>query len=235
MLKAFDVVLTSSDLSLDRVLNAGLPVVLVFYERDLPEDLRQTLDELARHYAGKVLIVTLARSDAFQAVSRFTVRSFPSLVTVRKDETITSLESLKASDLRPHIAYLLGEGPRPAPRLTDRPYVAPKQAAARPIAVNEADFEREVLRADRPVLVDFWAPWCGPCHRVAPALEAIARDQASALKVVKVNVDENPGLASRYGTMSIPTMIVVKGGREVDRWVGALPESAIRSRIARWI
>jgi thioredoxin len=216
------------------VLNAGLPVVLIFDERDLRAELRATTDELARQYAGKVLIVTLARNDAPQAASRFGVRSFPSLVTVRGGQTVTSLEGVNVSDLRPHIAYLVGEGPRPTPRGVDRPSVGPN-STARPIPVNEADFEREVLRADRPVLVDFWAPWCGPCHMIAPALEAVARDQASVLKVVKVNVDENPGLATKYGTMSIPTMLVIKGGREVDRWVGALPENAIRSRIARWI
>jgi thioredoxin 2 len=70
---------------------------------------------------------------------------------------------------------------------------------------------------------------------VAPTLEKLAREQAGVLKIAKVNVDENPGLAARYGAMSIPTMIMIKGGREVDRWVGALPESAIRSRVARWI
>ena len=70
---------------------------------------------------------------------------------------------------------------------------------------------------------------------VAPALEALARDHGTSITVAKVNVDENPGLASRYGAMSIPTMIVIQGGREVDRWVGALPEKAIRSRVARWI
>jgi thioredoxin-like negative regulator of GroEL len=70
---------------------------------------------------------------------------------------------------------------------------------------------------------------------VAPALESLARDHGRTLKVAKVNVDENPGLAGRYGAMSIPTMIVIKGGREVDRWVGAMPEQAIRSRVARWI
>ena len=102
-------------------------------------------------------------------------------------------------------------------------------------SVSESDFDREVLQADRPVLVDFWASWSAPCRMVAPALEALARDQAKTLKVVKVNVDENPGLASRYRAMSIPTMIVFKGGREVDRWVGAQSENVIRSRIARWI
>lgn len=232
MLRAFDTVLASSDLSLDRVLKAGLPVALIFLERELPPDVRQATEDLARQYAGKVLIVTLAIADAPGAVSRFAARRFPTLVTVRDGKTVTSHEGLTAEDLRPHIAYLLGEGPRPAPRAAPAPQ--PVSAAA-PIAVNEANFDREVLQADRPVLVDFWAAWCAPCRMVEPVVNALAREQGKSLKVVKVNVDENPGLASRYGAMSVPMMIVVKGGREVDRWVGAQPEHVIRSRVARWI
>lgn len=236
MLKAFDSVLASSDLSLDRVLNAGLPVVMVFYDHRLPDDLRQTMDELARQYAGKVLVVSLARGDAPQAVARFSVHQFPSLVTVHEGKTISSRASLQPSDLQPEIAYLIGEGPRPAPHPAPQASSQSRPAAAAvPISVNEAQFEREVLRANRPVLVDFWAPWCGPCHIVAPTLEKLAREQSKALKVVKVNVDENPGLASRYGAMSIPTMLIIKGGREVDRWVGAQPENMIRNRVARWV
>lgn len=237
MLKVFDTVLTSSDMSLDRVLNAGLPVALVFYDQSLPADLRQAMDDLARQYAGKALMVMLARADAPQATSRFGVRGLPALVTVRDGKAVANREGLMAGDLKPYLAHLLGEGPLPSPRVADRPNTTPKPAHTQghPVSVNEAEFEREVLRADRPVLVDFWAPWCAPCHMVAPALEAIARDHARALKVVKVNVDENPGLATRFGAMSIPTMIVVNGGREVDRWVGALPESTLRNRVARWI
>jgi thioredoxin len=232
MLRVFDTVLASSDLSLDRVLNTGLPVVMVFYEKELPTDLRQPLDELARQYAGKALLVTLARNDAPQAISRFGVRQFPTLVTVRDGKTVLSQENVRSGDLKPQVAYLLGVGPRPAAPSTG----APKQTAAQgPLSVNEADWDREVLRADRPVLVDFWAPWCAPCHMVAPTVDALARDQAKALKVVKVNVDDNPSLAGRYRAMSIPTMIVIKGGQEVDRWVGALPDKSIRSRVARWI
>jgi thioredoxin len=236
MLRAFDSVLASSDMSLDRVLNAGLPVAMVFYDKELPADLRGTMDDVARQYAGKVLIVMLARNDAPQASSRFGVRQFPSLVGVRNGKPLTSAENIRPGDLKTHIAYLLGEGPRPAPRAASQPKAAPKPGSAGgPVAVSEADFEREVLRSDRPVLVDFWAPWCGPCHMVAPALDSLARDHGNTLKVVKVNVDENPRLATRYGAMSIPTMIVIKGGREVDRWVGALPEKAIRSKVMRWI
>ena len=235
MLKTFDSVLTSSDLSLDRVLNAGLPVILVFYDKNLPDDLRQSLDDLAREYAGKALIVTLARSDAPQAVTRYQLRNLPSLVGVRDGKTITSQEGFNASDLKPQIAYLLGEGPRPAARVASQTSAAPKQATGRgPVSVNEAGWEREVLQSDRPVLVDFWASWCAPCRMVAPTVDALAREQSN-LKVVKVDVDQNPGLASRYRAMSIPTMIVIKGGQEMDRWVGALPDQAIRSRVARWL
>ena len=232
---SFDTVLASSDLSLDRVLKAGLPVALVFYEKELPSDVRQTLDELARQYAGKALIVRLARSDAAQAAAKFAVRQFPALVTIRDGETLTTQENVRSSDFKPQLAYLLGEGPLPAPRAAQRPNPTPKQAAGPgPLSVSEAQWDQEVLKADRPVLVDFWAPWCGPCRMVEPTVEALAREQ-KALKIVKVNVDENPGLASRYRTMSIPTMIIVKGGQEVDRWVGALPEKALRSRLARWL
>jgi thioredoxin 1 len=236
MLKVFDAVLVSNDMSLDRVLNAGLPVMMIFHDGNLSADLRQALDDLARQYAGSGLLVTLARSDAPQAVSRFRVRRFPTLVMARAGKTMSSQEDVRVGDLEPHIAYLLGKGPRPTPRAVDRLSESPKQAAARgPIPVNEANFEREVLQASRPVLVDFWAPWCAPCRMVAPTLERLAQEQAKVLKIVKVNVDENPGLAGRYGAMSIPTMLVIKGGREVDRWVGALPENTIRSRVARWI
>ena len=236
MSRIFDSVLASNDLSLERVLNAGLPVALVFYEGELPANLRQAMDNLARRYAGKALLVMLARSDAPQAASRFNVTQFPTLVTIRDHKTVTSQAGVQASDLNAYITHLLGVGPLPAPRPSAAASSGVKRdATPGPVSVNEASFDREVLQSDRPVLVDFWAPWCGPCHMVAPTVEALAREQAQTLKVVKVNVDENLGLASKYRTMSIPTMIVFKGGREVDRWVGALPESAIRNRVAPWI
>jgi thioredoxin len=232
----FDVVLASNDMSLDRVLGAGLPVAMVFYQKELSSDLRQRMDELAREYSGKVLMIMLAQSDAAKAVSRFGIRQFPTLVTVRDGDMVTQQENVRAGDLKTHIAHLAGEGPAPGVRTSDTSRSRANQAttAGTPIPVNEANFDREVLSADIPVVVDFWAPWCSPCRMVEPVLNSLAREQAGTLKIAKINVDENPGLASRYGAMSIPTMLVVVNGREVDRWVGALPESAIRNRLARW-
>lgn len=90
----------------------------------------------------------------------------------------------------------------------------------KPLDVVGAQFQEEVLKADKPVLVDFWASWCGPCRMVAPVLEEVARDYGEKLKVVKVNVDDNPDTSSQYGVMSIPTMIIFKDGSPVETIVG---------------
>ena len=96
------------------------------------------------------------------------------------------------------------------------------------IQVNKDNFQEVVLNSDKPVLVDFWASWCGPCRMVAPVLEDIANER-SDVKVCKINVDEEPELASRYNVMSIPTIIVVKEGQVVNQAVGARPKSQILS------
>jgi len=93
--------------------------------------------------------------------------------------------------------------------------------------VTEATFEQEVLNSEKPVIVDFWAEWCGPCHAVAPVLERIAEERADELKLVKVNIDEEQGLAIRYGVQSIPTIILFKDGAPAAAVIGAQPKGAI--------
>lgn len=97
--------------------------------------------------------------------------------------------------------------------------------------VSDANFDAEVLKATGPVVVDFWAEWCGPCRMIAPALEEIAGALGAKVKIVKLNVDENPATASKYGIMSIPTLMIFKNGELASRQVGAAP----KQKLEQWI
>ena len=97
--------------------------------------------------------------------------------------------------------------------------------------VTESTFEQEVLKSETPVLVDFWAEWCGPCHAVAPILEKIAEERAGELRLVKVNIDEEPEIAERYGIASIPTMVLFKDGEPAAAAIGAQPKGALETQL----
>jgi len=103
------------------------------------------------------------------------------------------------------------------------------------VVATDQNFKEEVLEAKMPVLVDFWADWCMPCRMIAPTVEEIAREYEGKLKVCKLNVDESPSTAARYGIMSIPTLIIFKEGRELERIVGVVPRSVIDEKLKLYI
>jgi thioredoxin 1 len=100
-----------------------------------------------------------------------------------------------------------------------------------PIHLTDTNFKKEVLESDLPALVDFWAPWCGPCRMVAPIIDELAKEYRNKLRVCKINVDDNPRVATQYGVMSIPTLIFFKNGKVIEQIVGALNKVELKRKI----
>ena len=250
MTVALDTPIRTGVQNLQRILDATLPSLLVFETPDCEpcRTLEPALKSLAGDYAGKVLIVQVEDSSQEGVARRFNLRHAPTLVLWQRGKEVGRIEGAARSDkIRDHIDYLLGSSIRPATttgpsiaipgasEIKQSPQTAAGQAPAggvnHPIDVSDKTFEAQVLHSSQPVLVDFWAPWCGPCKMVSPAVEEIGRQHAGYLKVAKVNTDENPAYASRLGIQGIPTLILFRNGREVDRVVGAAPKQTLQSWI----
>ena len=103
------------------------------------------------------------------------------------------------------------------------------------IDLTDDNFQSEVLESDEPVLVDFWAPWCGPCRMIAPLIDELASDYAGKIKAVKLNTDESPSVATEYGIRSIPTVMIFKGGRKMDTVIGAVPKSTLANTLDKYV
>jgi thioredoxin 1 len=257
MTVALDTPIRTGAQNLARILEAALPSLLVFETPDCEpcRNLEPTLKTLAVDFAGKVLIVRVEDAQQEQVARRFNVRHAPTLVLWQQGKEIGRIEGAARSDkIRDHLNYLLGKGIRPAattgPSITlpgavtgnlpganhvKQDHRSPGNDGSTPRNVTDATFEAQVLRSPLPVLVDFWAPWCGPCRMVSPAVEEIGRQHAGQMKVVKVNTDENPAYTSRLGIQGIPTLIIFRNGREVDRIVGAAPKPQLQSWVERII
>lgn len=238
----FDSPLTTSDLSIDRVLAVGLPVLLVFLNGPAPQKVEENLISLARSQSGKLLVARVQVRDNPQTVEKYQIERTPAVVSVESGAVKSKAEGVSAEEIEQHARYLLRLGPQPASKANQAPREVDADSTGRtqphrpysqhPVNVTDSSFEQQVMRSSLPVLVDFWAPWCGPCRMTEPILEKLAGEMAGKVLIAKVNVDENPHVAQQYDIRSIPTMLVVRGGQVVDRWMGALPEPALRSRLA---
>jgi len=251
----FDTPIHTNQQSIDRVITAGLPVILVFWKNNCTpcDQLNPALEHLAREYAGKLLVAKVDATNEKALLKRFNITALPGIVFVKEGRSeAVAAGAIAEGDLRRWADYLSRGGARPPipsgpsislqssrPATPPRPQSGSRPAGAatsgkvynQPVHLSDATFDQMVMHAKTPVLVDFWAQWCGPCHMIAPTVEQMARDFSGKLLVGKLNVDENPRIASRYGIMSIPTLLVFRNGRVVDQIVGALPAPALRQRV----
>jgi len=253
----FDTPIHTSEQSIDRVLRAGRPVLL-FFERSgcAPcAQLNPALDRLAAAYAGKALIAKVDTRDNPALAQRYGIARLPGLVFVKDGATIAQTSgALPETALRDWLEHLVAGGPPPAlppgpsvpldegapatsapgQRPTDHgPTRAPEPGV--PILVTDATFDQLVSRSELPVLVDFWAPWCGPCRVIAPVVERLGQEFAGRAVVAKLNVDENPHTAQRFGISSIPALFIFKRGQAVEQLFGTQPAATLRQALARHV
>lgn len=219
----FDTPITTNEQNLPKVLAQQLPVALYLY-KDRDSTREETLAQLAKEHAGRLLVARVDVADNPGAHSQYGRPPLPALITLSGGQVKSTAGAARPADLRPHIDYLLGRGPQPA---APRPQPT---AAAVPVHVTDQSFQHAVLGSDLPVLVDFWAPWCGPCLSIAPYLDRMAGEFAGRVKIAKLNVDENPHIAGQFGVQAIPTFITFKKGKMIRRQSGADP-NAIRVMI----
>ena len=232
-----DTVLHTNEQSINRVLQTGLPVVLVFWSQQapLPLAIETQVTQAAARYAGKILIAKVDTSAERVLVERYQVRQTPALVFIKEKQVENTLAAaLSTEAINGWLRYLAEGGVRPQ-AVAPQPAPTPKaQGSDHPVTLTDANFA-QMINSTQPVLVDFWAPWCGPCRMVAPTVEQLAREFQGRAIVGKLNVDENPRTAQQYQIMGIPALYIFKQGKVVDQMVGVQPANVLQQRLARQV
>ena len=255
----FTMPIHTNEQSIDRVMGAGLPVLLVFWDKQCApcQQIDPALHALAASNASKLLIAKVDTQDNPALVRRYGVNQLPELIVIKdKSELARAQGAVGEQALRAWLDSLLvgrsrvtpPRGPsvplngttaaHPSPQhgTSDHgPHPATQAPGGSPMTLTDATFDQVIGTSNTPVLVDFWAPWCGPCRAVAPTVERLAQEFSGRALVAKLNVDENPRTAQRFGITGIPALYIFKHGQVAERLVGAQPASALRQALARHI
>jgi thioredoxin 1 len=235
---AINSVIHTNEQSIDRVLKAGLPVALAFWAKAQPLGAawERALDSAAAQYAGRLLIAKVDTAAEQNVRQRYSVPTVPALVLTKAGEVVATLDSQSSSsDLAAWLRYLAEGGTAPAKTAQRTPTTAKGASATgdgKPITLTDSNFE-QITKGSTPILVDFWAPWCGPCRMVAPAVEEVAKVFQGRALVGKLNVDENPLTAQRYQIMGIPALYIFKDGKVVEQMMGVQPAAVLQQRLAQ--
>lgn len=173
--------------------------------------------------------LTLAEEEARSGVSKLLTRNNKKLQVnipagVNEGNVVKLTNALQVTDGKPGDILI-------RIKIQAKPTKNETSVKGRVIEITEDNFASEVLQSDLPVVVDFWAPWCGPCRIMAPVMERMAEKYAGRIKFCKINVDENPGVAARYQAMSIPLLVFFKNGQVLDRSVGAITDSQLKTKL----
>ncbi len=227
---------TFTDETYQTLLNTAQPVLLLVHGDDLRGDANTAFKNAADEHTD-ILFGRIALAENPQAAEYFKAGGKSLLVALHHGETIARRKKPWGSDIPLAIEMLQQAAPvQPDQSKQAQPKGEPATMSDNtPINVTDDNFQAEVIDYDKPVLVDFWAEWCGPCRMVAPILDKLAGEYGDKIRIAKVNVDENPGLSQYFQVMSIPTMMMFKERNIVFNQPGALPEPALRNLLDQLI
>ncbi|MCB0064541.1 MAG: thioredoxin [Caldilineaceae bacterium] len=237
-------VIHTNQQSIDRVLQAGLPVALVFWGKGQAVDAQweTVLTNAAETEAGRILIAKVNVDEEEPLRQRFQIQAVPAISVVKQGQVEATLPpNTTPAQLAEWLRYMARGGARPdvpqartAHTTTQRtPSQSSSQGSAHPITLTDTNFD-QIIQGEQPVLVDFWAPWCGPCRMVAPAVEETARKFQGRAVIGKLNVDENQRIAQRYQIMGIPALYIFQRGQVVDQMVGVQSAQTLQQHLARY-
>ena len=231
----FDTPITTDDASIKKVLGQKQPALVVLHDSSKADKpLEDALKKVAKKHSGDLLVVRVDANENPATLAKYDSPTLPALLTLTTAyfgrDIKSRAEAIRPSDVRAHVAHLLEDAPLPENKASNGNGQR-TTASAKPVNVSDKTFRDEVLKSKTPVLVDFWAEWCGPCRTIAPYIEQIAQEHNGKLKVAKLDTDSNQVIARRYEIRSIPTFILFEGGQPAARISGANP-GMIRRMIA---
>ncbi|MEP7287268.1 MAG: thioredoxin [Chloroflexota bacterium] len=224
--------------NLDEMLDTDLPVLLLIWNGEtLRTDVKSELDKAAQENNGCIRVVKADVSKNPEVAERFDLGKHPLLIGWLRGEVLARRNRPWNTDVQGMVEELLKHAPAPVAKPTQEIAKAADKAIAdgKPVKVTDDTFEKEVLASPLPVLVDFWAEWCGPCKMIGPILEKLATEFAGKIRIAKVDVDANPMLSQALQVTSIPLLMFVKNGKVVGQQAGALPENVLRNAIQQLI